>query len=515
MTYCDKTDSSSRDKHGDDLHRSVDNNLHGPIKVTEGMEENHKEDGNGEVMADIPLEDLSLTKNENDAKRRSTESSVSSKDAEIAVTSGKQTYQPISNFETMAHLLKGNIGTGIFAMPSAFRNSGLWVGSVLLPVMAIICTHCMQMLVKSAAIMKKREGDFSISYADVAETACRTGPPQFAKYGRAFSITINVFICITQFGFCCVYLVFTSTNLQQVVEYYTELGWDVRIYMCFLTIPLIFLNWIRNLKLLAPVSLIANVLQMSSIVVVFYYIFRDPLPPVNSVPAFGSWGGLPLFFGTTVFTFEGIALVLPLQKDMRRPWDFKGWTGILNTGMVIVTCIYIAMGFYANGTFAFRLGYLAYGEDILGSITLNLPQDEVLAQVVKILLVIAICGNYAMQFYVPIPIIWPTLSKYAARYTSNDLAAERAFRTFMVLVTLLLAAAIPKIDLFISLVGAFGSSFLALIFPPLLEYVTQAPNVSKITITKEVLILVFGVIGFGTGTYAAILAIVQEFSGSD
>ena len=119
---------------------------------------------------------------------------------------------------------------------------------------------------------------------------------------------------------------------NQVVEYYAELGWDVRIYMCFLTIPLIFLNWIRNLKLLAPVSLVANVLQMSSIVVVFYYIFRDPLPPVNSRPAFGSWGGLPLFFGTTVFTFEGIALVLPLQKDMRRPWDFKGWTGILNTG---------------------------------------------------------------------------------------------------------------------------------------------------------------------------------------
>ena len=42
----------------------------------------------------------------------------------------------------MAHLLKGNIGTGIFAMPSAFLNSGIWVGSVLLPVMAIICTHC-------------------------------------------------------------------------------------------------------------------------------------------------------------------------------------------------------------------------------------------------------------------------------------------------------------------------------------------------------------------------------------
>ena len=99
--------------------------------------------------------------------------------------------------------------------------------------------------------------------------------------------------------------------------------------MCFLTIPLIFLNWIRNLKLLAPVSLIANVLQMSSIVVVFYYIFRETLPPVNSVPAFGSLGGLPLFFSTAIFSLETITLVLPLQKDMRRPWDFKGWTGSL------------------------------------------------------------------------------------------------------------------------------------------------------------------------------------------
>lgn len=118
--------------------------------------------------------------------------------------------------------------------------------------------------------------------------------------------------------------------------------------MCFLTVPLILLNWIRNLKHLAPVSIVSNVLQMSSIVVVFYYIFRDGLPPVTERPAFGSWGGLPLFFGTTVFTFEGIALVLPLQKEMKKPRDFEGLTGILNTGMVIVTCIYIAMGFYGK-----------------------------------------------------------------------------------------------------------------------------------------------------------------------
>lgn len=51
---------------------------------------------------------------------------------------------------------------------------------------------------------------------------------------------------------------------------------------------------------------------------------------------------------------------------MRYPEDFPGLTGVLNTSMVIVTCLYIAVGFY---------GYMMAGDEINGSITLNLPKD--------------------------------------------------------------------------------------------------------------------------------------------
>jgi proton-coupled amino acid transporter len=47
--------------------------------------------------------------------------------------------------------------------------------------------------------------------------------------------------------------------------------------------------------------------------------------------------------------------------------ELRGPAGVLNTSMVTVTCLYIAVAFF---------GYLKYGEDVLGSITLNLPVEQ-------------------------------------------------------------------------------------------------------------------------------------------
>jgi len=76
---------------------------------------------------------------------------------------------------------------------------------------------------------------------------------------------------------------------------------------------------------------------------------------------------LPLFFGTAIYLFEGIGVVLPLKNAMKRPKDFSSTFGVLNVGMGLLTVLFVVMG---------GVGYWKYGEDVASSLTLNLPAEE-------------------------------------------------------------------------------------------------------------------------------------------
>ncbi|XP_065158913.1 proton-coupled amino acid transporter-like protein CG1139 isoform X2 [Atheta coriaria] len=407
---------------------------------------------------------------------------------------------PTSNLDTMIHLLKGNIGTGILAMPDAFRNAGLAVGFFGTLLMGAICTHCMHMLVNCSHELARRIQKPSLNFAEVVEAAFETGPESLQKYSKLVKTLINIFLCITQLGFCCVYFVFVAANLHDVVKHYFI---DVNVvwYLAMLLLPMIFLNWVKKLKYLTPASLFATILTTSGLIVTFFYMLQG-LPDTSSVNAFSSWGQLPLYFGTAIYAFEGIGVVLPLENNMKTPQDFGGWNGVLNTGMVIVACLYTAVGFF---------GYLKYGDAAkLGSVTLLLPPNEILAQSVRLMMAVAIFLSYCLQFYVPLNIVWPLVKKHL--HTERAIYyGEYLTRTSLVIVTFALAAAIPNLGAVISLVGAFSSSALALIFPPLIEIITFWPNrlgKNNWMLWKDIAIMIFGICGFVVGSYVSVLNIL-------
>lgn len=251
-------------------------------------------------------------------------------------------------------------------MPLAFSCGGLWFSFIGTMAVGAICTYCVHMLVKCAHILCHRLRIPSMGYAKLAECAFATGPEQLRCYSKCAHFVINAFLVVSMIGCCCIYNVFIAKNVEQVIETYTELHFDVRFYILSLFGPLLLINLLQNWKLLAPLSMFANIFMAIGVSITMYYIVTDLPSPIER-PAFGSWDRLPMFFGISIFALEGIGVVLSLENDMKNPTHFIKCPGILHIGMGCVTVLYVIIGF---------CGYLKYGERTEGSITLNLPVGE-------------------------------------------------------------------------------------------------------------------------------------------
>lgn len=206
-----------------------------------------------------------------------------------------------------------------------------------------------------------------MTFAEIAEVSLANGPQWGRRWSKFIPKCITYGLFVTYFGTCAVYTVIIATNFLQVIDHYTGTEMNLRVMIALLLVPLILLSWIPNLKYLAPVSMVANVFMCVGLGITFYYLVTD-MPALSERPMFVSLMNWPSFFAIVIFAMEAIGVVMPLENQMKTPQNFIGLCGVLNQGMGGVTLIYILLGF---------LGYVRYGDQALGSITLNLPVEEV------------------------------------------------------------------------------------------------------------------------------------------
>lgn len=151
----------------------------------------------------------------------------------------------------------------------------------------------------------------------------------------------------------------------------------------------------------------------------------------------------------------------------------------------------------------------------------NLHQFELfllhrLAQFVMIIISFGVILGYAIQFFIPIEIMFPSVKEAFTLAQLFPLTAEMIFRTLMVLVTFSVALLVPNLGLLISLIGAVCSTSLALVFPVVIEYLVLSRNSKPLNFVitiKNVLILFLATVGFLSGGYESITQIIKLYSG--
>lgn len=123
----------------------------------------------------------------------------------------------LSVFEAVVHLFKGSVGAGLFAMGDCYKNGGIIGSTILLPIIAIVCVHCEQMLIKGSILAVERSKSATFyDYPDTIEKCFEAGPKPFRRLSKIMKLVVEMFLCVTQFGFCSIYFVFITENLHQV-----------------------------------------------------------------------------------------------------------------------------------------------------------------------------------------------------------------------------------------------------------------------------------------------------------
>ncbi|XP_061707880.1 proton-coupled amino acid transporter-like protein CG1139 [Cydia pomonella] len=421
----------------------------------------------------------------------------------------RQVNRPTNDFETLVHLLKCSLGTGILAMPQAFARSGLVTGIISTVIVGALCTYCLHVLVRSQYDLCKRLRVPLLTYPESMAAALSRGPPALRVLARPSALAVDIFLVVYQLGICCVYIVFIAENIKAMVDDYYEM--KVTTHMVIILGPLIAFNCIPNLKILAPFSTLANLITFVGLGIVLYFLLGTEKKSQTPLNLWGSFKTYPLFFGTILFALTAVGVVIALENNMKTPKSFGKPFGVLNVGMTFIVLLYIAVG---------AIGYVFCVEKCSDSVTLDLPQNSWVATSVKAMFSVAIFISYGLQCYVPVDVVWSgylrprLLQSHASQ--PKLVASEYALRIALCLLTFVFAVSIPRLGLFISLFGALCLSALGICFPALMEMCLSwadegATGGGRLRRVKDWLLFIFGIIGLVVGTATALLAIVESF----
>ena len=388
-----------------------------------------------------------------------------------------------STSKTFFTLLKAFIGTGIMFLPKAFQNGGILFASVTLISVSLISTLAFHLLLKCRA---KYGGGYG-------ELGGAIGGPKLRG-------VILSSITLSQLGFVCAGVVFVAENLKSFVDAVSK-GPDkplsTEALIALQLVVLVPLALIRNISKLGPAAMIADIFILVGLTYIWYYdIVSLARYGLNSSVVLFNPAQYTLTIGASIFTFEGIGLLLPIQSSMKNPEKFER---LLYIVMLIVTVIFTSVGL---------LCYATFGKDTQIEVINNFPQSSKLVNAVQFSYSLAVLVGTPVQLFPAVRILEGKLfGRASGKHNTKVQWKKNGFRTLVTVLCIVVSIlGSANLDRFVALVGSFACVPLVYIYPPLLHYkgIAESPWVKAGDV-----ILILG--GFFAMIYTTIITVVNSF----
>lgn len=134
-------------------------------------------------------------------------------------------------------------------MGEAMKNIGYVVGPILTVFLSFVLLYEQHILLKCAADVRQYFGlEKRTDYGETFHLALLAND-KWKKHARLMKIVTNLFLILTQLGFCAVYFVFIGNTMKNVLGYFGY-EFEVRALISMALIPILLSSLITNLKFL-------------------------------------------------------------------------------------------------------------------------------------------------------------------------------------------------------------------------------------------------------------------------
>jgi len=376
-------------------------------------------------------------------------------------------------FGAIFNLMNYALGAGILALPYAFRQAGLVMGTLLVTIVGLATIFGMFLLLSAS------RASHAYGYEQLARVS----------YGDKFAQFVKITIIIDSFGALSAYMILIADTSHNIAMAYlgTNSIWANKILILtlvtiFIMLPLCSLKNINYLGFTSALSLVPLVYFL--VLQIVYLVKAGGIQPGVKLFNTQIFYALPI----VIFSFSSQQALFPLYTELKE----RNGTERHIKHVVVWSLLLTALCYLFSGT----VGQFTYPTTAVGNVLNNFPPGVA----VDILLI-----TTAISIVLSFPVIlWPArVSADRLFFLDSPFSYLRFVLEAAVILALafLIAVAVPSFSTVLGLFGSLTNTCIGYVLPPLF-YIKLVPTSWKASHTKRLAIALL-VIGTVLGLTAA------------